>query len=140
MTIELKELGTMTLTLQRPIQMKDTPTGTRFLVDITDAVFDGQRLKAKKALVGAADWATYTADGSLTLDCRLTLETEDGAHIYLTYAGRGDLSENPRGAHRYAAMVFQTGDERYAWLNKILTVAKGTPDGATMTYEVFEVA
>lgn len=140
MAIELTELGTLTLTLQRPIQMKDTPSGTRFLVDITDAVFKGERFNATKAPIAAADLATYTEDGSLTLDCRLTLETDDGAHLLVTYAGRGDLSEDPRGAPRYSAMIFQTGDERYRWLNKILTVAKGTPDGATLTYEVYQVS
>jgi hypothetical protein len=39
----------------------------------------------------------------------------------------------------YAAPLFETGDERYAWLNRIQAVAKGTLDGPTLTYEIAEM-
>jgi hypothetical protein len=39
----------------------------------------------------------------------------------------------------YTAPRFETGDERYAWLNRVQAVAKGELDGTTLTYEVFEV-
>jgi hypothetical protein len=35
--------------------------------------------------------------------------------------------------------LYETGDERYAWLNRIQAVAKGTLDGQTLTYEIAEV-
>ncbi len=34
---------------------------------------------------------------------------------------------------------FDTGDERYGWLNKIQAVANGSLDGTTLTYEVYEL-
>jgi hypothetical protein len=36
--------------------------------------------------------------------------------------------------------VFETGDERYLWLNGIQAVAKGVRDGATLTYEMYQLA
>ena len=39
----------------------------------------------------------------------------------------------------YAAPLFETGDERYAWLNRVQAIAKGTLDGPTLTYEIAEV-
>ena len=40
----------------------------------------------------------------------------------------------------YATPQFHTGDERYAWLNRIQAVSKGAfmPDG-TLVYEIFEL-
>jgi hypothetical protein len=36
--------------------------------------------------------------------------------------------------------LFETGDARYAWLNKIQAVAKGTVDQSmVLTYEVYEM-
>ncbi len=34
---------------------------------------------------------------------------------------------------------FETGDARYAWLNKIQSVAKGRLDGSNLVYEIYEV-
>jgi hypothetical protein len=35
--------------------------------------------------------------------------------------------------------VFETGDARYAWLNKIQAVAKGQAKGDVVVFEVSEV-
>ena len=39
----------------------------------------------------------------------------------------------------YAAPLFDTGDERYTWLNRIQAVSKGMVDGLTLTYEIYEL-
>jgi hypothetical protein len=70
---------------------------------------------------------------------RGTLETDDGALVYSFYQGRLDLSQPLREAHIYAAPLYETGDERYAWLNKVQAVAKGTTDGQTLNYEIYEL-
>ncbi|MEV6711809.1 DUF3237 family protein [Lentzea sp. NPDC051208] len=62
----------------------------------------------------------------------------DDACAYLHYSGRVDVS-NGFGAPLYAAPLFETGDDRYRWLNRVQTVAKGVLDGLTLTYEVCEV-
>jgi hypothetical protein len=37
------------------------------------------------------------------------------------------------------APTFETGDERYAWLNSIQAVGKGTLDGSAVHYDWYEV-
>jgi hypothetical protein len=66
------------------------------------------------------------------------METDDGAVIYVTYQGRRDFSQG-LDAPIYTAPRFDTGDERYAWLNKIQAAAKGNVEGTTLTYEVCEL-
>ena len=58
--------------------------------------------------------------------------------MYVTYQGRIDVSGGLGAAPLYTSPLFETGDERYAWLNKIQAVAKGTLDGLRLTYEIYE--
>ena len=138
-TIELVPLCTATITLADPLVLPNTPSGTRVIVEVIDAVYEGDRLSGKHKGVAAADWMTVGPEGTGTLDVRGTLETHDGALVYVTYRGRLDLSVPPGSAPTYAAPLYETGDERYAWLNRIQAVAKGTIDGQTLTYEIAEV-
>jgi hypothetical protein len=39
----------------------------------------------------------------------------------------------------YATPRFETGDERYRWLNRIQAVGKGAFDGTTLAYQVYEL-
>jgi hypothetical protein len=39
----------------------------------------------------------------------------------------------------YTAPLYETGDERYAWINKIQAVAKGKTDGQLLEYEIYEL-
>ncbi len=139
MTIELVPLMTATINLREPIMLPNTPSGTRIIVEVSDATFEGERIKGKQKGVAAADWLTMGPEGTGTLDVRATLETGDGALIYSFYRGRMDLTQPVGGAPIYAAPLYETGDERYAWINKIQAVAKGTTDGQTLEYEIYEV-
>jgi hypothetical protein len=58
--------------------------------------------------------------------------------IYAYYQGRRDFSQG-MDAPLYTAPKFETGDERYAWLNKIQAAAKGTLVESTLTYEIYEL-
>lgn len=136
MTIELVPLGTMTFTLSTPMVLTDTPRGTRVIVEVTGGTFVGERVRAKQHGAAAADWLTVDAHGLGTLDVRGVMETDDGALIYATYSGRIDTAA---GTGPIAAPLFDTGDDRYRWLAKIQAVAKGTIDGDTLSYEVYEV-
>ena len=80
-------------------------------------------------------------DGTALLDIRLTLETDDGALIYVEYQGRRDFSRVYQGfdAPVYIAPRFETSDERYSWLNKIQAIGKGVVDGGSRIYEIYEV-
>ncbi len=86
----------------------------------------------------AADWLTVAPDGTYgTLDVRVTLRTDDDALLYCEYAGRIDLA----AGRVVSTPLFQTGDERYDWLNRIQFIGDGTLDPETnlLTYELYEV-
>jgi hypothetical protein len=110
--------------------------GTRLISGITSVRYEGERFKAS-AIGGAnADWATIDPDGRVLVDVRLTLRTDDGAIVHVHYQGRGDAATGVT----CAAPLFETGDERYAWLTRIQAVGKSVFDGTKLEYEIFEVA
>ena len=139
MTIELIPLGTADVGISEPIMMPGGPLGTRAIIEITSAEYSGERLRAKLKGVAAADWAVVSPAGVGLMDVRLTIETDDGALIYVSYGGRVDLSTGVEGATVYTAPRFETGDERYAWINKIQAVAKGVINGGVLRYEIYEM-
>ena len=139
MTIELIPLGTADVGIS-PIMMPGGPLGTRVTVEITSVDYRGERLRAKLKGAAAADWAVVSPAGIGFMDVRLTLETDDGALIYVSYNGRVDLSHGLEGATAYTTPRFETGDERYAWLNKIQAVAKGVINAGVLRYELYELS
>ena len=141
MSIELIPLCTATATLAAPFFLPSTPAGTRVIAEVQSFEIEGERLRAHMKGAAAADWMTLSAEMIGTLDVRALLETDDGALVYTHYSGRLDLSGGTAGAHTYAAPLYDTGDERYAWLNKIQAVAKGalSDDGRTLVYEIAEL-
>jgi Protein of unknown function (DUF3237) len=139
MSIELVPLMTATINLREPIMLPNTPSGTRIIVEVASASFEGDRIKGKQKGVAAADWLTVGPDGTGTLDVRATLETDDGALIFNYYRGRLDTTQPLGSVPIYVAPLYETGDERYAWINKIQAIAKGTTDGQLLEYDIYEV-
>jgi hypothetical protein len=137
-SIELIPLATMTATLRRPFVVSRTPVGDRLIYEVESGTLVGERIQAKLTGSSAADWLVVGPDGTGTLDVRAVVETDDGALIFLHYQGRVDLSAGP-GAPLYAAPLFETGDDRYRWLNRVQAIAKGSLVGATLTYELCQV-
>jgi hypothetical protein len=64
------------------------PHGTRVTFPITGGSFEGDRLRGK-VLPGGDDWTIKRSDGVIELDLRITLETDDGALIHMTFDGSG---------------------------------------------------
>ena len=132
MTLELVPLCTATVSLAAPI----TVSSSLMIGEVTGVAITGERLRASMKGNAAADWLQLSPEGYGTLDVKVTVETDDGAVIYAHYTGRLHLDT---GAV-YATPLFHTGDERYAWINRIQAVAKGSftaPD--TLVYEMFEL-
>jgi len=139
MAIELVPLATATATLAPPIMLPNTPAGTRLIFEILDYRWEGSRFTARQKGSAAADWLLLGPEGTGTLDVRVTLETPDGAVVLVHYGGRVDGSNGLGGAPVYACVQFETGHERYAWLNRVQAVAKGALAGNVVTYEVYEL-
>lgn len=136
-----EHIGTLTARtndVERPI-VADGPFGTKVVATVSAGTFVGPKINASiPEGVAAGDWLTILADGSFALDVRFSLRTDDGADIYVTYTGFGTRNENGTTRIRTAPR-FETGDERYAWLNNLFCVAIGTttPDG--VEYEIYSV-
>ena len=141
MTIELIPLCTITIKLSEPFILPDTPSGTLVIVEVESLDVTGDRVRGHLKGHAAADWLTVDSRAMGTLDVRTLIETDDGALIYTSYRGRLDLSMGTGAMPVYSAPLFDTGDDRYLWLNGIQAVGKGvgSADGRELTYEVFEV-
>ena len=99
------------------------PHGTRVTFPITGGSFDGDRLRGK-VLPGGDDWTTRRPDGVLELDLRITLQTEDGALVYMSFQGIRDdgAAEAP---YFHTTPRFEAADPRYAFLNRLLAAGTG---------------
>ena len=138
MTIELIPLCTVRIELSDPLILGATPVGTRAIAEVGEATFVGDRLRGR-VRSPSADWVTVSAELIATVDVRMHLETHDGAHVYIRYHGRSDFSQGIGASPLYIAPLFESGDERYTWLNVIQAVGKGVLDDNAITYEVCEV-
>ena len=108
------------------------------VAEVDTARVTGARISATLKGRAAADWVTV--NGTIgVVDVRITLETDDGAIVYVAYGGRIDLTDGLGASPIYVAPTFETGDERYAWLNVVQAVGKGDLQGSHLTYEMYEV-
>lgn len=126
-----------------------TPAGVRRIASVKGGRFTGERLSG--AILEGADWVIARPDGVTQVDVRLTLQTDDGAFIYLTYQGL--LRIKPEDMQRIATgepvdpsdwslvvkAKFECGAERYAWLNDVIAVGKGVQTPTGPGYEFFQM-
>ena len=140
----------MTLEVGPPFDIGTGPRGHRLVIPFKGGRFEGPRLRGE-VLVTGGDWLLQRADGVMELDVRRTLRTDDGHHIYAHY--RGILTGSPEAMARLArgeavpaaslyfrtTPVFETGSEKYAWLNRIIAVGIGGITAGGAELEVFQV-
>jgi hypothetical protein len=130
-----------------PQRVGAAPHGTRTIAPVTGGTFEGERLRGK--VLGGADWLLLRGDGVLELDLRLTLETDDGALIYLrsfglrhgpadviAALGRGERVD-PASYYFRTTPRFETATPRYEFLNRLLATATGDrrPSGPLYTID-----
>lgn len=143
----------MTLTLnvdfEGIVSIGQTPAGQRRIATVTGGTFTGERLNG--IVIPGNDWVIIRPDGVMVIDVRLTLRTADGALVYLVYQGRfiaapDAMVEFSRGARlnpdEYSLTIvarFESGDDRYIWLNDIVAVGTGEQTPSGPIYEIFEI-
>lgn len=148
--LRLERLFSAQISLAKPQELGETPQGRRRIIGITGGSFSGARLSGR-VLPGGADWQRIRADGVADLDARYTLETHDGALIYVANRGYRHGSSaileklaageevDPSLYYMRTTPLFETGDARYAWLNRVICVATGARRAAAVELEVFEI-
>jgi len=130
--MDSRPLMRLRLTTSATEELGSTPHGTLSIFPVVGGSFDGERLRGK-VLAGGGDWVTARPDGTFELDLRVTLETEDGALIHMTFTGvRNDANHYFRTLPR-----FETAAPKYAFLNRLLAVGIGEigPDGPVHAIE-----
>ncbi len=127
------------------------PAGMRAVIAVKGGRVIGERLSG--TIVGpGADWALIGGDGYTRVDVRLQIQTDDGAFVYVQYVGLLEMTEAVMGAatdptketgwdDQYFRMTprFETGDERYSWLNQSVFVGRGRFTKGGVMYEVYRV-
>jgi hypothetical protein len=148
--LRLQHLCTLDIMVGRMQAIGAGPQGERRIAEVTGGTFQGPRLNGR-ILPGGADWILVRPDGVTQLDVRVTLETNDGALIYLSYRGlrhgppevmeklaRGE-TVSPSDYYFRTTPVFETGAPAYLWLNKIIAVGTGDRRPTGPVYTIYEV-
>lgn len=139
--------------LADPLIVGAAPEGYRAIYAVTSGTFEGPRLRGRY-LPGGGEWARIRPDGSLAVDVRCCLETDDGAIIYVTYFGRLVVPEalraqvldmtapsrpDPSSYYFRVAPLFETASETYAWLNHIQAIGVGEVITGGVAYRVYAI-
>jgi hypothetical protein len=141
---------TLQVVVPPPQKLGAVPHGTRTIAPIASGTFEGPRLRGS-VLPGGADWLLLRSDGVLELDLRITLETDDGALIYMASNGlrhgpsdvlaalaRGELVD-PSKYYFRTSVRFETSAPKYAFLNKLLAVSSGDRRASGPIYTIEEI-
>ncbi len=136
-SLEVDYLMTMCADTGDPHPVGRGPKGNRLIVPVTAGSFEGPRLRGTVETPGG-DWVTLQSGGVVRLDVRVLLKTDDGAEILVTYCGIGRAQ--PDGTLQIrTAPTFETGDERYAWLNDIQAIGIGKTVPGGVEYDVYQL-
>lgn len=127
-----------------------TDTSPRQVGMVGGGRFEGERLNGD-VLPGGTDWQIILPDGTIQLDCRLMLRTDDGVQIAMRYGGmragspevlarlREGKDVDPTEYYFRINPLFETGAPGYEWLNRLVAVGTGQRLPGGPVYDVYEV-
>ena len=143
-------LATLRVELAETHFLGDTPAGWRRIDTFRGGTLIGPRINAR-LLSGGSDSLLRRRDGAMQPDVRLTVETDDGAIIQISYRGirhgppevmeriaRGE-EVPPEDYYLRNAPFFETGAVRYDWLNRIVAVGLGRREPDCAAYDIYEI-
>ncbi|MBF9044360.1 DUF3237 family protein [Rhodobacterales bacterium HKCCE4037] len=122
--------------------------GQRRIIPIIGGRVEGPEISGQVLNLGA-DWQTIFADGLAELDTRYAIETDDGAIIeVLNYGLRHGPAEvladvaagkdvPPDAYYMRTHARLETGDARYAWVNRTLFVGTGARFASAVKVSLF---
>jgi len=150
LSLQSSFLFTLMGTVADPIEIGTTPSGLRRIFPIIGGTFEGPKLRGRLLPVGA-DQMLERSDLVVIPDVRMILETDDGRPIMMSYNGyrhgpRDVMERLARGepvdpSAYYFRIVprFETGSDKYGWLNRILTIGIGRRLPQGPVYDVHEI-
>jgi hypothetical protein len=138
--------------LGEPLDLGDVSQGHRRIVPLTGGSFAGPELNGKLLPGVSADWQIVVRDGTTLGDIRYTLQTDDGALLYvqsrgvrhgsaevLARLGRGDDVDASEYTFRTSTQV-ETASRDLDWLNKGVFISVGGRRPGGVIYETYLVA
>jgi Protein of unknown function (DUF3237) len=147
----LKRVFRLEARLGEPLDLGDTPRGHRRIVPAIGGTFAGPELNGKLLPGASADWQVVLPDGTALGDIRHTLQTDDGALLYvqsrgvrhgsaevLERLGRGDDVDPSEYTFRTGTQI-ETASPRLDWLNKGVFVSVGGRRPDSVIYETYLV-
>jgi hypothetical protein len=147
---ELRPLCVITAKLAAPMEKGSAPGGMARIIPIIGGKVEGERLSGKVLNLGA-DWQTVFDEGYAELDTRYAIETHDGALIDIRNFGfrhgpadvlarlAAGEDVDPSLYYMRTQPRLQTGDPRYAWLNRTVFVGTGERHASAVRIGLFEV-
>jgi hypothetical protein len=145
----LRHFSRATVQVAAPQSFGKTLLGERRVVQIL-----GGRLEGKlsgEVLPGGADWQIITASGVAQLEARYTIRTAEGVLILvhnrgLRHAAPEVLEQlyagevvDPSKYYFRSTPTFETGENSYAWLNRIVAVCSGARTPTEVLLDFYEV-
>lgn len=132
------------------LEMGPGRAGRRRIIPIVGGRVTGPRLNGRILDLGA-DWQTLYGDGMAELDTRYAMETTDGAVIEIVNYGyrhgppeviaalaRGE-EVAPDAYYMRTQARLETGDARYAWVNRTLFVGTGARFAAAVRVSLYAI-
>lgn len=144
------------MTVHIPTERVAIDSATTIVNILPGGSVKGPKISGKIVSPGG-DWVRVMPSGALRLDVRLTIETDDGALIYMTYGGvvvgskeasdalaRGEVLGENGFPYFVTTPQFQTSAPAYDWLNKLQGVGKvaaykRTKDESFVRYDIYAI-
>ena len=144
------------MTVHIPTERMSIDSATTIVNILPGGTVKGPQISGK-ILPPGGDWVRVMPSGALRLDVRLTIETDDGALIYMTYGGvvvgskeasdalaRGEVLGENGFPYFVTTPQFQTSAPKYDWLNKLQGVGKvaaykRTKEESFVRYDIYAI-
>ena len=150
MSLQLEPLLDYHVDLEFPRLVGPGPYGNRWVFDVKGGTFKFHESGMTGTLrPSGGDWMLVGQDNVGRLDVRVMLETTDEALIYMQFRGVLELNDlvaaaasgtrEPEFEDAYFVTQprFETGDTRYAWLNRSVGLAEGKVGQNRAWYRVY---
>jgi hypothetical protein len=124
----------------RPLDFGNVLAGHRLVVPLMAGTVSGPELNGNLLPGGSASWQMVSPDGTVRADVRYTLQTDDGALLYVrsNAVGRSeDLDAVERLAH--ASTFIETAAPTLEWLNRSVFVTVAGRTSVNLLYETYLV-
>jgi Protein of unknown function (DUF3237) len=133
---ELRFVFELAVEVGTPLDLGQTQAGHRRIVPIAGGLVSGPRLQGR-VLPGGADWQILHQNGSADLDARYTIQTNDGALVYVANRGvrhgpsevldrlnRGERVD-PGSYYFRSVATFETSAADHTWLTRAIILGSG---------------